>query len=95
LTIATGHLGGLDRPGAVPIDQGEGPPVGLQLDLALPLGAQLTLPASVAPSIFRDKDRRRIGKSQPKQQVAGRNGRRRTISVRTTWSEYLSTAWRR
>jgi hypothetical protein len=34
------------------------------------------LPASVAPSIFRDKNRRRIGKSQSKQQVAGRSGRR-------------------
>jgi hypothetical protein len=34
------------------------------------------LPASVAPSIFRDKNRRRTGKSQSKQQVAGRNGHR-------------------
>jgi hypothetical protein len=34
------------------------------------------LPASVAPSIFRDKNTRRIGKSQSNRQVAGRNGRR-------------------
>jgi hypothetical protein len=42
------------------------------------------LPASVAPSIFRDKNRRRIGKSQSKQQVAGRNGRR-TGEVADAW----------
>jgi hypothetical protein len=38
------------------------------------------LPASVAPSIFRDKNTRRIGKSQSNRQVAGRNGRRHTHS---------------
>eukprot|EP01047_Picozoa_sp_COSAG01_P092185 COSAG01_NODE_23610_length_808_cov_6.418964_1_plen_194_part_10 len=36
----------------------------------------LHLAAAVAPSIFCDKNRRRIGKSQSKRQAAGRSGRR-------------------
>jgi hypothetical protein len=38
----------------------------------------VVLPTSVAPSIFRDKNTRRIGKSQSNREVAGRNGRRTT-----------------
>jgi hypothetical protein len=64
--------------------RGDGPlrhPVGLADGVAERRDLR-RLPASVAPSIFRDKNRHRIGKSQSKEQVAGRS-RRRTCSCST------------
>eukprot|EP01047_Picozoa_sp_COSAG01_P061003 COSAG01_NODE_7554_length_3152_cov_1.079266_2_plen_248_part_00 len=50
------------------------------------------LPASVAPSIFRDKNTRRIGNSQSNRQVAGRNGRRTSSAAGCHGSSLPCTA---